>query len=74
VTTGWYLPLLAFVILAVLECGSARRVPAGSLADHLLNLAGLAVQGIAIPAAGYLIAPAAGYLIATRVLAAHSPD
>lgn len=65
-TAGWYLPLIAFVTLAVLERDSPRHAVAGSRADHLLNLAGLAIQGLAIPGAGYLIA--------TRVLAVQWPD
>ena len=65
-TAGWFLPLLAFVTLALLERWSALPAPAGSRADHLLNLLGLAVQGVVIPAAGYLIA--------TRGLAVHWPD
>ena len=68
-TTGWYLPLAAFVALAALERASAFRGGAshrGSRADHLLNLAGLAIQGAVIPVAGFLIA--------TRVLAVHFPQ
>lgn len=65
-TAGWFLPLIAFVTLALLERRSARPEPAGLPADHLLNLVGLAVQGVVIPAAGYLIA--------TRGLAVHWPD
>ena len=63
-TTGWYLPFVAFVALAVLERGGDRA--GGSRADRLLNLAGLAIQGAVIPVAGYLIA--------TRVLAVHLPE
>ena len=56
----WWLPLSAFLILAALEFAGrpARRAhgtPAAR-ADHALNLAGLLVQGAAIPAAGYAIA------------------
>jgi sterol desaturase/sphingolipid hydroxylase (fatty acid hydroxylase superfamily) len=68
-TAGWYLPIVAFVALAAMERASALGGDArrhGSRADHLLNLAGLAIQGAAIPVAGYLIA--------TRVLAVHFPD
>jgi sterol desaturase/sphingolipid hydroxylase (fatty acid hydroxylase superfamily) len=65
-TAGWYLPLLAFVALAVLERAAPRAAVGGARADHLLNLAGLAIQGVAIPAAGYLIA--------TRVLAVRWSD
>lgn len=63
---GWYLPLIVFVTLAVLERETPRPAIVASRADHFLNLAGLALQGIAIPAAGYLIA--------TRVLAVEWPD
>jgi sterol desaturase/sphingolipid hydroxylase (fatty acid hydroxylase superfamily) len=55
VTAAWYLPVFAFVALALLERVAPRRLPAGSRADHLLNLAGLVVQGVAVPAAGYLL-------------------
>ena len=55
VTAAWYLPVFAFVALALIEHVAPRRLPAGSRADHLLNLAGLVVQGIAVPAAGYLL-------------------
>jgi sterol desaturase/sphingolipid hydroxylase (fatty acid hydroxylase superfamily) len=54
---GWYLPLIALASLAVLERvgpPAPRGAYAGS--DHLLNLAGLAIQGIAVPLAGYWIA------------------
>lgn len=64
---GWYLPLVAFAVLAGLEY--RRAWPArGSFAfsDHLLNLVGLAVQGLVIPLAGYLIA--------TRLLAVQFPE
>jgi sterol desaturase/sphingolipid hydroxylase (fatty acid hydroxylase superfamily) len=65
---GWLLPLLAFVLLAALErmLQPARIGPAYARADHLLNFAGLIIQG--------LVVPAAGYLIATRVLAMRLPD
>jgi sterol desaturase/sphingolipid hydroxylase (fatty acid hydroxylase superfamily) len=63
-TAGWYLPLVAFVALAALERRDGRH--AGGRADHLLNLAGLAIQGVAVPAAGYLIA--------TQVLAVRFPE
>lgn len=63
---GWYLPLIAFVLLLALQ----RRRPAGaarySRADWLLNLAGLAVQGVLVPLAGYAIA--------TSVLAPRLPQ
>jgi sterol desaturase/sphingolipid hydroxylase (fatty acid hydroxylase superfamily) len=53
----WWVPLIAFVMLVALEraTGPADNTTARR-ADHLLNLAGLAVQGIAVPAAGYGIA------------------
>ncbi|TDR45022.1 sterol desaturase/sphingolipid hydroxylase (fatty acid hydroxylase superfamily) [Tahibacter aquaticus] len=63
---GWYLPLIAFVLLAWLE--RRRRDPAAlryARSDWLLNLAGLAVQGVLVPLAGFFIA--------TRVLAEHLP-
>jgi sterol desaturase/sphingolipid hydroxylase (fatty acid hydroxylase superfamily) len=61
---GWYLPLIAFVLLAALEYRSRGAGPARySRADHALNLAGLVVQGVLVPLAGYLIA--------TRLLAVH---
>ena len=54
----WLLPLSVFVLLAALE-----RLPQPnpaesyqSYADHLLNIAGLAIQGTVIPLMGYLIA------------------
>ncbi|MBL8297633.1 MAG: sterol desaturase family protein [Rhodanobacteraceae bacterium] len=53
---GWYLPLFAFVLLAALD---RRHKPDGagySRADRWLNLAGLAVQGVLVPLAGYAIA------------------
>lgn len=65
-TAGWYLPLVAFVALAILERKAPHHDVAPTCADHLLNLAGLAIQGAAIPVIGYLIA--------TRLLAAHWPD
>jgi sterol desaturase/sphingolipid hydroxylase (fatty acid hydroxylase superfamily) len=63
---GWYLPLVAFVTLAALERTAPRAAVGSSRADHALNLAGLAIQGVAIPAAGYYIA--------TRGLAVHFPQ
>lgn len=62
------LPCIAFLALAALEL----LVPAGrsgagySRADHMLNLAGLAIQGVAVPGAGYAIA--------TQVLAVQWPQ
>ncbi len=62
VAAWWYLPLAAFAVLVMFERASSRRpAAAASRADHALNLAGLAIQGVVIPGAGYLIA--------TRVLA-----
>lgn len=55
VTTAWYLPLVAFVAFAALERVSPRHSVAGSPADSFLNFTGLAIQGIAIPVAGYLL-------------------
>jgi sterol desaturase/sphingolipid hydroxylase (fatty acid hydroxylase superfamily) len=67
VTAGWLLPLIAFASLVVLErvLQPARAESPYARADHLLNFAGLLVQGAAVPVAGYLIA--------TRLLAAHWP-
>lgn len=51
------LPICAFAALVALE--RALPLPSAvpySRADRALNLAGLAIQGIAVPAAGYLIA------------------
>jgi sterol desaturase/sphingolipid hydroxylase (fatty acid hydroxylase superfamily) len=63
----WVLPLVTFVLLLIFERRSARVSNAASYAlpDHALNLAGLALQGIAVPLAGYWIA--------TEVLALHWP-
>lgn len=63
---GWYLPLIAFVVLAVAERRGAPMPARYSPADHALNLAGLLVQGVAVPLAGYLIA--------TRLLAQGFPQ
>lgn len=64
---GWYLPLIAFVVLAGLEHRRAgSRNAEYAFSDHALNLAGLTVQG--------LIIPLTGYLIATRLLAAKLPE
>jgi len=67
VTAGWFLPLLVFASLVVLQRASraAPQVPAYAPADHGLNLLGLAIQG--------LLVPASGYWIATSLLAAHWP-
>lgn len=68
-TVGWFfLPLVAFATLVILE-RALRPVPAMpgySVSDHVLNLAGLGVQGVMVPLAGYLIA--------TRILAAQWPE
>jgi sterol desaturase/sphingolipid hydroxylase (fatty acid hydroxylase superfamily) len=66
VTAGWYLPAIAFVALALLERVEPTHGEAPQRADHLLNLAGLTVQGMVIPLAGYGIAQ--------YVLAPLSPD
>lgn len=63
---GWYLPLIAFVLLAWLDW--RRRDPLAARytrSDRLLNLAGLGVQG--------LLVPLAGFLIATQLLATQLP-
>lgn len=68
-TTGWvFLPLATFVTLVILECvlRSASTTSVCSVADRILNLAGLGVQGILVPLAGYLIA--------THGLALHWPE
>jgi len=67
VTAGWFLPLLAFASLLLLErmLRRAPQLPEYARADQLLNLTGLAIQG--------LLVPAMGYWIATSVLAAHWP-
>jgi sterol desaturase/sphingolipid hydroxylase (fatty acid hydroxylase superfamily) len=67
-TAGWYEPLLALALLAVLErlCRPVQHQVSYSPADHLLNLGGLAIQGIAVPLSGYLIA--------MHVLAVHWPQ
>lgn len=66
--TWWYLPLVVFALLVVLERTSAARAATIPYArdDHALNLAGLAIQGAGVPLAGYWIA--------TEVLAAHWPQ
>ena len=62
-----YLPLCAFIALAFLEHAARMDAPRDAYArsDHLLNLAGLALQGVAVPLAGYLVA--------THVLAVYWP-
>lgn len=55
-TASSFLPLLAFVLLVALERHAPKHGDPPKRADHLLNLAGLAVQGVLIPAAGYFIA------------------
>lgn len=57
-TAALILPLCVFVALVALERAFAARHSSASYArsDRLLNLAGIAVQGALIPAAGYLIA------------------
>jgi sterol desaturase/sphingolipid hydroxylase (fatty acid hydroxylase superfamily) len=67
-TVSWYLPLIAFALLVVLERSALRAAEpsAYTRADHLLNLSGLAIQGALVPLAGYWIA--------TRVLAVHWPQ
>jgi sterol desaturase/sphingolipid hydroxylase (fatty acid hydroxylase superfamily) len=65
VYAGWYLPLLALVTLAALERAAPRGVGMETNADRALNLVGLAIQGVAIPVASYLLA--------TRLFAAHWP-
>jgi sterol desaturase/sphingolipid hydroxylase (fatty acid hydroxylase superfamily) len=68
VPASWYLPLIAFASLVALErvCAQSPRVAVYARADHLLNLAGLAIQGALVPVAGYWLA--------TRVLAVHWPQ
>jgi len=56
VTAAWYLPVIAFVLLAAVERTTTSPRAGSARADHVLNLAGLAIQGAAIPVAGYLIA------------------
>jgi sterol desaturase/sphingolipid hydroxylase (fatty acid hydroxylase superfamily) len=57
-TAALFLPGFAFLALVTLE----RAFPAAgvntgySRADHLLNVAGVAMQGVVVPGAGYLIA------------------
>ncbi len=57
-TIVWLLPLVTFAALAVLErrLPSAHATSPSARADYLLNLAGLTVQGIGVPLAGYFIA------------------
>ena len=65
-TAALLLPVLTFSALLALECAFAGRAGAAySRADHLLNLAGLAIQGAVVPALGYVLA--------TEVLAARLP-
>jgi sterol desaturase/sphingolipid hydroxylase (fatty acid hydroxylase superfamily) len=66
VPASWLLPLMAFACLAILEHATRTAPSAYEPADHALNLAGLAIQGIAVPVAGYWIA--------THVLAVHWPE
>lgn len=54
-TAAWYLPLAAFFVLALLEREVPDRLPQYAGADRWLNVAGLAIQGLAVPAAGYLL-------------------
>jgi sterol desaturase/sphingolipid hydroxylase (fatty acid hydroxylase superfamily) len=64
-SAAWSLPLIAFALLAALErfCAPGpQRVPY-SRSDHLLNIAGLAIQGLAVPLLGYWIAV---YLLAVH--------
>ena len=67
-TMSWYLPLIAFALLVVLERDALRAAgpSAYTRADHLLNLSGLAIQGALVPLAGYWVA--------TRVLTVHWPQ
>lgn len=63
----WLLPPIAFVLLAFAESRVANAAPGRYRpSDHALNIAGLAVQG--------LLVPLAGYLLATRGLAAWFPQ
>ena len=55
-TAMWYLPLIAFASLAVAERASQPASHGYGRQDHVLNLVGLAVQGIVVPLAGYWIA------------------
>ena len=61
-------PVCVFAALLALERATSPVEPgaAYSRADRFLNLAGLAIQGLAVPIAGYLIA--------TRGLAAYWPE
>ncbi len=68
-TMGWiFLPLATFVTLAILERAlrHASTTSVYSVPDQILNLAGLGVQGVLVPLAGYLIA--------THGLALHWPE
>jgi hypothetical protein len=63
----WLLPLAAFVALAFTE----RRLHRGPTsatrpADHVLNVAGLIIQGSLVPLASFWLA--------TRVLAVYFPE
>lgn len=65
-TAGWYLPIIVFVLLAALERAWKLSSATGSRADHWMNLAGLAVQGVVVPGAAYLLA--------TKVLSVQWPE
>jgi sterol desaturase/sphingolipid hydroxylase (fatty acid hydroxylase superfamily) len=62
----WLLPMIAFGVLALIEQRLERARSSATRADHLLNVAGLIIQGSAVPAAGYLLA--------TQVLAVYFPQ
>lgn len=58
-TMGWFLlPLVTFAALVALERAlhPATAAEQYSAADHVLNLAGLGIQGVLVPLAGFLIA------------------
>src|SRR5262249_37752496 len=57
-TAGWFLPLIVFVSLVLLQraLSPARSAPAYARADRWLNLCGLAIQGVLVPGAGYWVA------------------
>src|SRR5262249_55497446 len=67
-TAGWFLPLIVFVSLVLLQraLSPARSAPAYARADRWLNLCGLAIQGVLVPGAGYWVA--------TSVLAVRWPE